>query len=174
MTQGYFAVFDGHCESEAVQFVRDRLHTMVGEQSCSWKVRDSDHNLLEALSVFYIETVSGKGWLNSSSRLFYLSLNIFFFFQNAYFYGGLETLFCCFSIKNDRNRRARFEKHFYLQVRRFWGLVGEKDWYSGMMVLNALMRGRCVPTASFAIAWLCWMFCAFLCLTRAIFNVAAH
>ena len=44
--QGYFAVYDGHCGSEAVQFVRDRLHTMVGEQSCFWKVRDFDHNLL--------------------------------------------------------------------------------------------------------------------------------
>ena len=46
VAQGYFAVYDGHCGSEAVQFVRDRLHTMVGEQSCFWKVRDSAHNHL--------------------------------------------------------------------------------------------------------------------------------
>lgn len=70
--QGYFAVYDGHCGSEAVQFVRDRLHTMVGEQSCFWKVRDYDHNLLEALIFFHIqsfiliETVSGEGWIYSS------------------------------------------------------------------------------------------------------------
>ena len=38
LAQGYFGVYDGHCGSEAVQFVRDRLHAMVGEHPSFWKV----------------------------------------------------------------------------------------------------------------------------------------
>lgn len=39
MAQGFFGVYDGHCGSEAVQFVRDRLHSMVGEHASFWEVR---------------------------------------------------------------------------------------------------------------------------------------
>eukprot|EP00903_Cladosiphon_okamuranus_P013952 g12976.t1 len=37
LAQGYFGVYDGHCGSEAVQFVRDQLHAMVGEHPLFWK-----------------------------------------------------------------------------------------------------------------------------------------
>lgn len=39
LAQGFFGVYDGHCGSEAVQFVRDRLHGMVGEHASFWEVR---------------------------------------------------------------------------------------------------------------------------------------
>ena len=39
--QGFFGVYDGHCGSEAVQYVRDRLHTTVGEHPSFWKVGGS-------------------------------------------------------------------------------------------------------------------------------------
>lgn len=37
--QGFFGVYDGHCGSEAVQFVRDRLHATVGEHALFVEVR---------------------------------------------------------------------------------------------------------------------------------------
>lgn len=39
LAQGFFGVYDGHCGSEAVQFVRDRLHAMIGEHESFVKVR---------------------------------------------------------------------------------------------------------------------------------------
>ena len=39
LAQGFFGVYDGHCGSEAVQFVRDRLHSTVCEHALFWKVR---------------------------------------------------------------------------------------------------------------------------------------
>lgn len=40
LAQGFFGVYDGHCGSEAVQFVRDRLHAMVEEHASFAEVRD--------------------------------------------------------------------------------------------------------------------------------------
>ncbi|CAN0500519.1 unnamed protein product, partial [Ectocarpus sp. 12 AP-2014] len=37
LAQGYFGVYDGHCGSEAVQNVRDRLHAVIGEHPSFWK-----------------------------------------------------------------------------------------------------------------------------------------
>lgn len=39
LAQGFFGVYDGHCGSEAVQFVRDRLHAMIGEHDSFAEVR---------------------------------------------------------------------------------------------------------------------------------------
>lgn len=39
LAQGFFGIYDGHCGSEAAQFVRDRLHDMIGQHGSFVQVK---------------------------------------------------------------------------------------------------------------------------------------
>ncbi|CAM9739100.1 unnamed protein product [Scytosiphon promiscuus] len=70
LAQGYFGVYDGHCGSEAVQYVRDRLHAMVCEHPSFWK--EPERAMREAflsLDDKFLTLAGEREWYSGSTVL---------------------------------------------------------------------------------------------------------